>query len=269
MNKASIIKKSRNILVVLIFSALLFSCKSPYPYDYIKSEHTVLGVPYDNDITDDYIIQRPEYVLSYNKNKNIPNWVAWDLNKEWFGDTKRYSGDFITDTSLPDGYYRVTAFDYSHSGYDRGHLCPSYERTNDFENNKSTFVLTNIYPQMPDLNQGVWKKFEEYYQKRCLEEYKQMYIVAGGIFSGNNIMNEKVSEPDSCFKIVIMLSEIDDWKNIDDKTEIICVTMPNKKGIRKDDWMNYKTTLSQIQKSSGYKFLYNVPMRIREKLLVK
>ena len=130
------------------------------PYKWVQSVHISLGVPFDKDTSDDYIIVRDQYVLSYNKKNGEPNWVAWELNADWYGDVTRYSGNFITDVSLPSGFYQVKHSDYTNGGYDRGHMVRSEERTRTVEDNKSTFLLTNIIPQRPDLNQGVWLDFE-------------------------------------------------------------------------------------------------------------
>ena len=130
------------------------------PYKWVQSVHVTTGVPFDKDTSDDYIIVRDQYVLSYNKNNGEPNWVAWELNADWYGDVARYTGNFITDVSLPAGFYQVKHSDYTNGGYDRGHMVRSEERTRTVEDNKSTFLLTNIIPQRPDLNQGVWLDFE-------------------------------------------------------------------------------------------------------------
>jgi endonuclease G, mitochondrial len=67
------------------------------------------------------------YALSYNRDKGIPNWVSWQLNPGWLGNVDR-SNNFRPDTTLPTGWYQVRQGDYTSSGYDRGHLCPSGDR---------------------------------------------------------------------------------------------------------------------------------------------
>ena len=65
------------------------------------SVHVSLGIPADNDATDDYIVIRHQYALSYNQFKGVPNWVSYEMNASWFGEAERYSGNFITDNTLP------------------------------------------------------------------------------------------------------------------------------------------------------------------------
>ena len=256
--------------ILLLF--LLISCSSQATNndDYFQPEnygsiHLELGIPRDNDTTDDYIIIRPQYALSYNQNLNVANWVAWELNKSWFSDTvSRYKGKFIKDTSLPQCFYRVIHDDYTNSGYDRGHLVMSLQRTNTIENNKSTFILSNVYPQAPDLNQGVWLRFEEYCNSLCLDSNKELFIYAGGIFNSQLFINGKVAIPDSCFKIVVILEAGQSLKDVKVDTRIITVVMPNIQGVFKDPWEKYLTTIRNIEYSTGYDFLNNVNTEIQD-----
>ncbi len=229
----------------------------------ISSIHVALGVPEDSDSSDDYDIVRNQYVISYNKDLNVSNWVAWNLDADWYGDVPRYSGNFISDTSLPSQFYHVKHSDYTNSGYDRGHMVRSEERTKTNEDNKSTFLLTNIIPQTPDLNQGVWLKLEYYCEDLCKQQNKELYIVAGGIYHTKSKIKDLVTIPDSCFKIIVVLNRSQGLKNIDDNTEVIAVVMPNIQGVRSDDWQKYSTTVDRIEFSTGYDFLNCLPKKIQ------
>ncbi|MSU50844.1 MAG: hypothetical protein EXS37_17445 [Opitutus sp.] len=100
-----------------------------------------------------YLIQRAQYALDYNATTREPNWVAWDLTSTDTGSSGR--SDFVVDTTLPAGFYQVLTTDYSGSGYDRGHMCPSGDRTLSTADNQFTFFMSNMLPQAPDNNQGV------------------------------------------------------------------------------------------------------------------
>lgn len=96
-----------------------------------------------------YLVARPAHVMSYHKANGGPNWVAWHLAKSDIGPARRSS--FRPDPLLPaDRQIRPT--DYTRSGYDRGHVCPSGDRTRDSEYNGQTFVMSNMLPQAPALN---------------------------------------------------------------------------------------------------------------------
>jgi len=228
--------------------------------------HVEAGIPYDSDSTDELIICRPQYVLSFCPKKNTANWVAWNLNSDWYGDVPRYKGNFISDTLLPDTLYRVKHSDYTNSAYDRGHLVRSKERTKTAEDNKSTFFLTNIIPQTPDLNQGVWLKLELFCETMCTKENKNLFIYSGGIFHSDSTLKGegKVAVPDSCFKIILILKQGEGPKKATKKTKVIAVVMPNKQGVRRDPWEEYVTTVRHIENSTGYNFFSNLDDELQE-----
>lgn len=267
-------KRNLFFLSSLLFIILVLSCSGSSTVSVvgttenrslvIDNVNVAAGVPADGDSTDDYIIIRPQYVLSYNPIRNVPNWVSWNLDSSWFGDAPRYRGAFIADTTLPDSFYRVRHSDYTASGYDRGHMVRSEERTRNDEDNKSTFILSNILPQRPDLNRGVWLNLEYYCEDLCKKQKKELFIIAGGIFRTESRIKEKIAVPDSCFKIIVVLNEGESAESITDTTSVIAVVMPNVNGIRNIPWSNYVTTVRRIESSTGYDFLSNVSSSVQE-----
>jgi endonuclease G len=119
------------------------------------------GATADSNNHDHYLIQRTVETIDYNDNLGLPNWASWDLTASDIGSAGR-SPDFGTDTSLPIGFYQVTGTDYSGSGYDRGHMCPSADRTDNDTDNQLVFLMSNIIPQASGNNSGVWASFEGY-----------------------------------------------------------------------------------------------------------
>ncbi len=226
--------------------------------------HVELGIPKDQDDSNDYLIKRNQYVLSYNTDKNVANWVSWNLNKKWFGKTKRYKGNFLKDPLIQKGAYKVKHSDYTNSGYDRGHMVMSEERTRTKTDNKSTFYLSNILPQTEDLNQILWRGFEDYCNDLCRQDNKELYIIAGGIFHTENKIKNKICIPDSCFKIVVVLDRGEGVQEITDTTLVIAVMMPNQNGIDDLDWKHYTTSVRKIEWSTGYDFLNSVDSSIQD-----
>ncbi|SMC00644.1 DNA/RNA non-specific endonuclease [Hymenobacter roseosalivarius DSM 11622] len=102
-----------------------------------------------------YLLSKPQYALSYHRDRGIPNWVSWHLSSAWLGSASRQD-DFRADNSLPSGWYQVTASSYTGSGFDRGHNCPSADRTAAVADNSATFLMTNMLPQAPRNNQQTW-----------------------------------------------------------------------------------------------------------------
>ena len=239
---------------------------SIYPYYHYGLEHHAFGYPFDGDTTDDYILIKPQFKLSYCSQKNVANWVAWELNDTWVGPQERYSGRFITDTALPSHFTRISHDDYTRSGFDRGHLVRSKERTRNEEDNRATFLLTNILPQTPDLNRGVWLRFEDYCLQKATQENKNMYLIAGGIFTTDSTLRGegKVAIPDSCYKIVVFWPKGLDFRKATRQLEVVAVNMPNIQGVRNHTWQQYATTVRKIEKSTGYDFLALLPDSVEQ-----
>jgi endonuclease G len=108
----------------------------------IPSVHLLLGNPSQAATNinnpDNYLMVKPQYVLSYNRSNGTPNWVSWQLNKSWFGDAPRQD-NFRPDNTLPEGWERIKPTAYNASGYDRGHVAPSADRTRTIEDNTAIF----------------------------------------------------------------------------------------------------------------------------------
>ena len=96
----------------------------------------------------------------YNDNLGVPNWVSWDLTASDSGSSGRSPNFYADSNNLPANFTIVGPNDYSGSGFDRGHMCPSADRTDTVSNNVAVFFMSNIVPQAPVNNQGVWASFE-------------------------------------------------------------------------------------------------------------
>ncbi|MFQ3598925.1 MAG: DNA/RNA non-specific endonuclease [Chloroherpetonaceae bacterium] len=232
--------------------------------------HAPLGIPKDNDESDDYLMEKPQYVLSYNNARGGANWVAWNLNESWFGTAERKQGPFITDMSLPEGFQRITHNDYTGSGFDRGHMVRSEERTRTREDNDATFLMTNILPQYHDLNAGPWLSLESYCEVLAKKKNHELYLIAGGIYDKNpEYLNGKgkgrVAIPKSTWKIVVVLERGQGLEHITKETRVIAVNMPNEQGkeFKKSGWRKYLTTVDELERLTGYDFLANVPTDIQ------
>ena len=228
-----------------------------YPSAIYRS-HTAFGTPTGGSATSDVRLSKNTHYISYNCNRGGPNWVAWNLNKTHFGDAAR-STSFYVDTSLPTGCYRVTTSDYTNSGYSRGHMVRSEERTWSSDHNRQTFLMTNILPQYQDMNGGPWYKFESYLQTQAQTYDKEMYIIAGGYsYSGTLNGAGKVSIATRNYKIVVIMPYGQGLAQAtsNGSLQVIAVDMPNTTGISTQPWENYRTTVDALESKTGYNFLH-------------
>jgi endonuclease G len=227
--------------------------------------HLLLGNPsnagYD---ADNFLQKRPQFIMSYNRAQGGPNWVSWHLQKSDLGQAKR--GDFHPDEGLPIDW-QIRPSDYRGSGYDRGHVCPSGDRTNSREDNDATFAMSNMLPQTAALNQHIWKDLEDY--ARSLVRKNELYVVAGGVGSIGRIGKGKVNIPKQCWKVLVVLpTGNNDLTRIKVDTRVIAVMMPNQESeaISNAHWSKYATSIAQIEKVTGYNLLSALPDEI-EKVL--
>lgn len=227
-----------------------------------NSVHVALGTPRDADPSDEYFIDERSFVLSYSPEKRVPNWVAWRLDRQHLGHVRRQD-DFRADLALPARFYRVQDSDYAHSGYDRGHLCPSADRKNSVEDNSRTFLFTNIVPQLHELNAGPWEHLESYARAR-VQAGALLYLVAGNLFSAPfPTIGNGVAVPAANFKIMLVLSPGQRASDVDENTELLAVSMPNQRGVGEHEWTEYLTTVDAIEQASGYDFLNALPERVQ------
>ena len=213
---------------------------------------------------DNYLVARPQYVLSYNRAKGGPNWASWHVEQADLGSVER-SNKFAPDPDLPPDW-QIRPNDYTRSGYDRGHVCPSGDRTASPQDNDATFYMSNMLPQEGDLNRHAWEELESYC-RTLVRDGNELYIVAGGYGSKERIGRGKINVPTNCWKIIAVLPQGDnDLSRMDSGTLIIAVDMPNRKGIVNDDWQKYLTTVAGIESATGYRFFTGVPAAVQSVL---
>ncbi len=232
------------------------------------------GTPTGLDAGDDIRITRAQYVLEYNDRRHLPNWVAWDLNPTVFGPAQRCDC-FSPDPLLPSTSYKVVTSDYTGSGYDRGHMVTSAQRTASDAENLTTFYLTNILPQAPENNQGPWAAQEIYLSDLARSATpQQVFVFSGGVFSNSptyltNSTGTRIPIPVSTWKIALVFTNggtgLSDIRTSSD-VRVIAINVPNTlataAGIRNVPWQNYKTTVDQIEALTGYDFLSALPDNI-------
>jgi endonuclease G len=215
-----------------------------------------------------YLMVKPQYSLSYNRSKGEANWVAWRLDSSWIGSADRQD-NFRPDDTLPADWYHVTDTDYSGSGYDRGHMTPSGDRTRSVADNSATFLMTNILPQLAANNQGPWNDFENYC-RTLAQAGNELYIVSGGAGNIGTIANGKVVVPKVTWKVVMVLPNgNNDLARVSRATRTIAIIIPNQPPLTASTpWRNFRVKVSEVENLTGYNFFSNVGINTR-KLIVK
>jgi DNA/RNA endonuclease G (NUC1) len=263
---------------------------------FFKSEQLNLGNPTESRHNEaspnptNYLIERPQYSLSYNSQTKTPNWVSWQLNSTWHksstnGGLNRPSlpekpseiGEpqynvyknrypFEVDYALPIGRSAVT--DYFQSGYERGHLTASNDLNRDRKDQFATFLMSNMIPMSPSTNQnGAWRGLEDY-SANLVEKYnKNLYIIAGG-YGSLGTTNTGVNIPARLWKVIVAMEPYQTLLDINQNTDIIAVDLPNdgsagglsgwKQGAYLTNINTLESSIRQATNNSNFKLLSNV-----------
>ena len=221
--------------------------------------------------SNNFLMSKAQYTLSYNNSKGVPNWVSWHLSAAWMGSAARCNC-FTSDVSLPTGYFKATSTTYSGSGFDRGHLCPSEDRTTTDSDNANTFKMTNMTPQAPNMNEITWGAFETYC-RTLANAGNELYIIAGWYGNGGNgssggttytIDGGAITVPAHFWKIAVVLPVgINDVSRVSTSTRVIAIDMPNNQSTSDHNWDYYRTSVDAIESATGYDFLSNISSTIQ------
>lgn len=216
------------------------------------------GATADTNNHNHYLVQRTVQALDYSDNLGSPVWASWDLTAGDVGSATR-STVYFTDTNLPPNFYRVTTTDYNGVGtnnFNRGHLCPSEDRTDTTANNNLVFFMSNIMPQSAQNNQGVWANLES--DCRTLASAGNELLITCGPsgFSSRTIPSGKAYIGSNVWKIIVVvpLGSGTALSRLNATNRVIAVSIPNVTNGLSSDWRQYVTTPKRIEQDTGFTF---------------
>ena len=210
-------------------------------------------IPAPMESNKELVLHRTNYTLSFNKSTNLPNWVAWRLDKKKLAQkVSRDRYKFVADPEMS-GKNAVVTQDYAQSGYDRGHMCPANDSRWSADAMRESFYMTNICPQNPSLNSGDWNELEQACHKWA--EEGPIYIVCGPILykksKAEYIGKEhKIRVPEAFFKVVLTGVE-------KGNPRAIGFIYKNAEGNRPLD--AYVNTVDQVERITGFDFFPALP----------
>lgn len=177
-------------------------------------------------ISQEVIIKNGLYETKYSYYHKSPIWVKYELYKGG-GDCNRSKFSFIESKGTADND------DFVGSGFDKGHLVPAEDFAYDCDLEKKTFYMYNVVAQYPNSNRGIWSSYER--RVRKLSQSERLMIQCG-CFYGSDKVNNSISIPTSCWKIV---------KSTNGKV-IISVLITNDKEINSVKKIPYQELIKRI-----------------------
>jgi len=270
-------KKQPDILKILLFIAII-SIGSILAYEHyrtpilhaannVKDEtETIMSQDkeeYSGDLEHpQFITQRPEqvinhagYIVSYNPDYRVPNWISYELTEyEIKGHLKR-TDKFVVDPDVKG--VCATNEDYSHSGYDRGHMAPAADMKWNTRVMKECFYFSNMCPQKHSLNAGRWKTLEEK-ARDWAEQDSAIVIVCGPIVEKGyqTIGSNKVVIPQRFFKVILA-------PYLDYPKAIAFIMKNDKESL---PLSSYAVSIDSVEKVTGMDFFSALPDDIENRI---
>ncbi len=225
--------------VLILSFAAVCAAGEPEAFD-----NLTLGDPGKADV----IIDRDGFAVGFSNEKKQALWVIYKLTAEELGDF----GIKRTNRFRPDPEIAASALpaDYTKSGYDRGHLAPAADMAFSLQTMQDSFVMSNMSPQKPQFNRGIWKRLEEQIRDFAVVE-KEIYVVTGPIFLPEDtitIGSNQVAVPSYYYKVVYDLTP---------PRKMIGFILPNEGG--KKSLRDFAVTVDAVEKATGLDFFSLVP----------
>jgi len=239
---------------LLILNLIVWSCVAQAnPIDQYCPQHVIWGAPQVKQEGNNQYLCRTGYAVNYNYQTKVAYFVAEVIKPELLV-TKAVSrkDDFREDADIP-APYRVTLKDYQGSGLDRGHMAPAANFTYDAGVMSESFLLSNMMPQSPGNNRGIWKYLEEN-TRYWASKYGHLNVITGTIFDANSpTMGSQVKVPSFIYKIVI-----DPKRNM-----AIAFLFPNAK-LDPKTMEQYIVSIDEIENYTGIDFSPMMPAQLKQ-----
>jgi endonuclease G len=192
---------------------------------------------------DHQIINYTQFTLSYNEQHEQAEWVAYQLTRQEVEMQQVRSNCFKTDRNITTK--SASKKDYTSTGFDLGHLAPAADNNLSKKTNKESFRMSNISPQLPGFNRGIWKKLETWTRQQAIVD-SIIYVVTGPVFVNNlgTIGKNEVTIPGYFYKILL--------KQQDSKTITIAFLIPQIGAVGKIQ--DYIVPVNTIETLTGIDF---------------
>ena len=235
------------LTLCFIFSCFCFAGEQEPQYDNLS-----FGVPGRADT----IIDRPGYALGYIEYHEQPAWVIYIMTQpEATTKAAKRTNKFRSDPEIPTG--SAATGDYRRSGYDREHLAPAADMAFSGRTMADSFFMSNMSPQKPAFNRGIWKELEAQVRQFAISE-GDIYVVTGPILPTTKTITigaNKVTVPSAYYKVVY------------DRTapeKMIAFIIPNKGS--KASLQQFVVTVDAVEKETGLDFFPLLPAKKQAEL---
>ncbi|MFN0202358.1 MAG: DNA/RNA non-specific endonuclease [Bacteroidia bacterium] len=232
---------------------------TPPPKPPTPSKDTVVLKPkiFLPKLDDSPVIQHSYFTLAYSEKHEQAKWVAYKLDRKMLKSATERTDDFRPDPNVTTG--SATPSDYSRSGYDRGHLCPAADMSFNEKAMSETFFMSNMSPQMPPCNRGIWKELEEQVRDWA-NENKELQVVTGPVLplrGGKKIgKNSQITIPTKYYKVLL--------DNTEPNIKAIGFVIPNAGS--NEPLEKYAVSIDEVETLTGLDFFPDLPNQLEAKI---
>ena len=184
--------------IIVILLSLLFLIYLLWETE--NNDQYYAGIPQSEETT---IIDNTGFSIGYSELHKNPIWVSYRLFKVDNPTSGKRPSKFEVDNRTES---KVAYDDYTHSGYDRGHMAPNYAISTRYgrEAQLQTFLMSNICPQRPTLNRQIWNRLEHKIANTYANDFEEIWVVTGPIFDDHvEKLESGVEIPDAFYKIIV------------------------------------------------------------------
>ena len=202
------------------------------------------------------ITRHTGFSLLYDEDHEQPLWVAYHLTQEELYGTDKRKDNFRSDASI--ATESASLSDYKGSGYDRGHLIPAADLSWSEEAMSDSFYLSNMSPQEPQFNRGIWSSLEATVRNFADTE-GEVYVVTGPILTDGpykTIGKNEVSVPKHYYKVILDYAEPD--------FKAIGFVLPNEGSDQRLE--SFATTVREVEQLTNLDFFHLLPDPLEKKL---
>jgi endonuclease G len=212
------------------------------------------GVPTGRDVT---VLPNRGFTVGYSEKRRTPLWVAYRIFQMEAPEAGDRPGNFRIDRRTQ---AKVSPDDYTRSGYDRGHMAPNWAIATRYgrDGQRASFLMSNVCPQKPTLNQQIWKRLEKRVGKTYANRLEEVWILTGPIFDDRiEKLPSGVEIPDAFFKIVV--------DEIDGRPRALTFVIPQDVdgGERIQQFL---TSIDAVEAATGLDFLRDLPDGLEDRL---
>lgn len=209
------------------------------PIDDKCSQHTTLGAPISSIATNTQYICHGNYAVHYRYDTKTAEYVVEHLDTTDITGPAKRKNNFGPDP-LVDDALEAQLEDYKGHPYDRGHLSPAANNRTDKEQMSESFYLTNMIPQDPGNNRGIWRILEIGVRNTAAKG-NDIYVISGTIYdAGYKTIGNGVGVPTRIWKVIYNATT----------GNTIAFLFPNEK-LSTKDLPNYAVSVDEVEKASG------------------